>query len=118
MTDRDDDPAPENQLPDAVVETLDGLGRSELHAVAEYAQERLDEMRRPIEEDIRAETGDEIASIDDRGGYALVRKYESSPDESDPNAEITSLYLVTHERVMGGDVSLHWSFLGDVDQSK
>lgn len=115
VTDADDEAPPRERLPDGLVGTLDDLDHAELHAVVQYAQQRLAESHHSIAEDVRAEGGEDVVSIDDRGGYALVRKRQSMPDDPDSDAGFSSLYLVTHETDMDGERSLHWSYLGDMD---
>lgn len=98
------------RLPDNLAERLDSLDVAALHAVIDYAEDRIGEERHPIAEDVRAEAGDVVVRIDDYGGYALVEK--RTPDR---DADVTSLYLVRHEREMDGEWSLDWSFLRDLE---
>lgn len=110
MTDEDDAAPRDPRLPDDLAERLDSLGVAELHAVVDYAENRLEADRHSIVEDIRAEAGDDVVRIDDQGGYALVEKRNADRD-----AHVTSLYIVRHERGVDGEVSLDWSFLRDVE---
>lgn len=101
----DEEATRDPRLPDGLAERLDALDVAELHAVVDYAEDRIDEERHPIAEDVRAEAGDDVVSIDDQGGYVLVEKREDGA---------RSLYLVRHERGMDGETSLDWSFLRDL----
>ena len=102
------------QPPDALVESLDDLDVSTLRSVRTYLDQRIDDLRSTLPEMIRAETGDEIVDIIDRGPYTLVRKYPTPRDDSDTYPQPLFLYRVRREKRRNGEERLHWSFLGDV----
>lgn len=116
MTQPDDDP--EDRLPDDLAATIDSLDASAMRAVVEYAEARLDDGPHTLEEDIRTSDVKNVVSIDDRGAYALVKKREPATESDGDSAEITSLYLVRHERHLDGETALNWAYLGDVDVSE
>ena len=101
-------------LPDALVETLDDLDVSTLRSVRTYLDQRIDDLRPTLPEMIRAETGSEIVDITDSGPYTLVRKYPTSKDNSTTYPQPLSLYRVKREKRLNGEERLHWSYLGDV----
>lgn len=110
MSDEDDDRAPAERLPDDLVDRLDDLDHDELDATVAYAQSRIRDLHRSIAEDVRAEVDeDDIVRLDDHGGHAIVERRE--------DGGVTSLYLVTHEKRMDGEVRLNWSLLDDTDSN-
>lgn len=70
-------PMESRELPDTLVEGLDDLDEATLRAVRTYVEQRLDEIRPPLEELIRSETDGEIVEIRDDGEYTLVGKRPS-----------------------------------------
>jgi len=102
------------ELPDVLVEILDGLNVSTLRSVRTYLGQRIDDVRPTLPEMIRAETEGEIVDIVDGGPYTLVRKYPTSGDSSDTDPQPLFLYRVKREKRLNGEETLHWSFLGDV----
>ncbi|APW98740.1 zinc ribbon domain-containing protein [Halobiforma lacisalsi AJ5] len=109
-----DEPVAPEAVPDPLVERLVALDVPELRAVRTYVERLLDYARPPLTDRIRAEASGELLEIDDHGGSALVRKRPPNQEESDADPGIVSLYRVTRERHIGGEETLHWSFLGDV----
>lgn len=101
-------------LPESLVELLDGLDASTLRAVRTHVEQRLDELRLPLREQIRSETDGEIVDIEDQGVYTLVRKYSPSQEHTETDRQPLSLYRVKREERPDGEETLHWSYLGDV----
>lgn len=114
MTNSDDDSEPSAELPAELVAQLDSLELVQLKSVKSYVEERIRSVRPPIEEEIEANAAGEILTIDAHGTDALVRKVQSTSEESGSDSEIVSLYHVTAEPRIDGTSSLHWSYLGDV----
>ena len=104
-------------LPDALVEVLDGLDAPALRAVRTHVEQRLDDLRPTLRETIQSETDGEIVDITDSGPDTLVRKYRSSTNSPEAGQRALSLYRVTRERRLNGEERLHWSYLGDVAES-
>lgn len=116
MSDPDDDRSLSERIPDALVEQLDSLERPELRAVHTYVEQRLEDARPPLEEQIREDAEGDVLAIEDEGVYTLVRMRSPSTDDSDGDSQPVSLYHVTQERHPDGEETLHWSFLGDVTE--
>jgi len=103
----DDDRSPSERLPDDIVDRLDELDYDELDATVAYAQSRIRELHRPLVEDIRAAVDEEeLVDVTDNEGYAVVRRRHEGDD-------VASLYVVTHEKGMDGEIRLHWSLVDD-----
>lgn len=100
--------------PDRLVEILDELDAPTLRGVRSYAEQRLDDLRPPLEELIRSEADGEIVDIDDRGAYTLVRKCPPVGAESETTSRPLHLYRVKREERLDGEETLHWSYLGEV----
>ena len=111
----DDATADESRLPDGLLERIDSLDVPQLRAVLEHVEERLESQRTPLEQEIREAATGEIVGIEDHGAYALVRKHLLAPDEPGVNTDVVSLYHVSRETYPDGTESLHWAYLGDVD---
>lgn len=118
MSNPDKDSPASDRLPDSLVERLDSLEIAELRAVLSYVEKRIESLPTPIEEEIRASASGEVIDVEDYGAYALVRKRLPAPDEPGANADIVSLFHVSREKHPDGEVSLHWSYLGDVHDSE
>lgn len=116
MSDSDDDRSPTEQLPDALVEELQTLERPELRAVHRYVEQRLESMHPPLEEQIREEAEGEVLDIEDEGVHTLIRMRPPTQGESEGDQQLVSLYHVTRERHPEGEETLHWEFLGDVQE--
>lgn len=101
--------------PDGLVEILDDLDEPTLRSVRSYVEQRLDDLRPPLEELIRADADGEIVDIDDSGAYTLVRKYPPAGDEGETASQPLNLYLVKRERHLDGEATFHWSYLGEVN---
>ena len=109
------DPRTERKnIPDALVEVLDDLDAAALRAVRAHVERRLDDLRPTLSDVIRSETGSDVVDITDSCPYTLVRRYRSSGDSSGAGRRTVSLYRVAREKQLNGEVSLHWSYLGDV----
>lgn len=105
--------------PDTLFEILDGLDAPTLRTVRTYVDERLDDLRPPLQEQVRSEANEEIVDIKDCGAYTLVSKYSPSQGTAGRSPQPLSLYRVKRERQLNGEETLHWSYLGDVaDQSE
>lgn len=105
----DGEASPADRLPDDLVARLDDLDHDELDATVTYAQSRIRELHRPIVENVRAAVDEaDLVRIDDHDGYAIVERREGDHD-------LTSLYMVTHEKGMDGEVRLNWTLLDDTD---
>ncbi|PCR90421.1 hypothetical protein [Natrinema ejinorense] len=116
MSNADDEPSLTEQLPDSLIETLDTLDPSELHAVQEYVEGRLESIHPPLEKQILEDATGEVVDIEDEGIYTLVRVRPPAQEESEADSGPISLYHVTRERHPDGEETLHWAFLGDVQE--
>ncbi|MFQ3319952.1 MAG: hypothetical protein ACI8UR_001272 [Natronomonas sp.] len=105
------------RLPEPLLEEIDALEIPELEAVRSYVDQRIDSLQTPIETEIKSAAAGEILDIETHGAHATVRMHPSKPDSPGPETEITSLYRVQRERLPSGETSLHWSYLGDVNDS-
>ena len=114
MSDPDEDPTVPDRLPDSLIEQIDNLEVSELRAILSYVEQRIESLRTSIEEEIVADAAGEVIEIEDHGDYALVRKHPPNPDGLGVNTDIVSIYHVRQEPQLGGEETLHWSYLGDV----
>lgn len=111
-------PTPPDNLPDTLIQAIDSLGLPELKSALSYIERRIDALRRPIEEEIEATAAGEVLTIENHGGYALVRKHPPNPDGPGVNTDRVSIYHVRREPQTDGTESLHWAFLGDVHNSE
>lgn len=118
MTDANEDPEPPKDLPDDLVARIDSLEIPALKAVRSYAERRIDALRTPLEEEIEATAAGEVVEIEDHGAYALVKMHPSDPDGPGANADLVSLYHVRREPQLDGTESIHWAYLGDVDDAE
>ena len=109
MNPSEEEPTVPRTLPDELVESVDGLDAPVLRELSAYVERRLAVMSEPLPEMIREEASGEILDIEDRGAYTLVRK--RSPTGEDPRP--ISVYHVSRQ-IPTDDVTLHWSFIGDV----
>lgn len=110
---RTNGPTPPEQLSEPLIETLDELTASELRTVRTYVEHRLEEVRTPIAEQIRAEATGEVLDIEDCGTHTLVRM--CSPTSKTASADTSILlYSVRREKRLDGSKALHWSWLGEV----
>lgn len=107
-------PKPPDRLSDALIERLDNLAIPELKAVISYAQRRIESLRTPLEEEIRATASGEILEVENHGAYALVRKHPPDPDGEGAKRDVISLYHVRRTPHPDGREDLEWRFLGDV----
>lgn len=117
MSAPDDEPTAQEALPDELVETIDELDAPALRQLSTYVNQRLRDSTEPIAELIRGEAQGEILGIEDRGAYTLVRKRSPSQDGGESGPQPISVYHVTREILAGGEETLHWSFIGDVNDS-
>ncbi|WP_459808271.1 zinc ribbon domain-containing protein [Halopiger thermotolerans] len=90
---------------------------SELKSLRSYIEQRIDAVRPSIEEEIEANAAGEVLEIENHGSYALVRKHPPDPDTDGPNTDVTSLYHVRRKQQFDGAESLHWAYLGDVQNA-
>lgn len=118
MSNSAEDPTPPDNLPDALIQAIDSLGRSELKSTLSYIERRIDALRTPIEEEIKATAAGEVLTIENHGAYALVRKHPPNSDGPGVDTDRVSLYHVWREPQMDGTESLHWAYLGDVHNSE
>lgn len=117
MNDSAGEPDAAQGLPDALVETLDGLEPRALRAVADYVEDRLANAQVPIADLIDAEGRRDVLDVDDRGPYTLVRTKTRGAMGADEDPRGVSLYHVSREQRLDGEETLHWSFLGDLYRS-
>ncbi|WP_202935213.1 hypothetical protein [Halorussus amylolyticus] len=117
MGDTDEDPTPPDGLPETLLQRIDALELPELKSLLSYIEGRVESLRTPIETEIEANAAGEILEIETHGAYALVRMHPPDPDDSGVNTDITSLYHVRREPQLDGTESLHWVYLGDVDNT-
>lgn len=115
MADPTEEPSLPEHVPDGLLERLESLDVSELHAVRTSVEHRIDALRLPIDEEIEDNAAGEIIDIENHGSYALVRKHPPASDGSGVDTDVTSLYHVRRERNMDGETSLHWVYLGDIE---
>lgn len=118
METTNDTPTPPEDLPDPLVEILDTLEVPALRSVQTYIRRSLEHRRPPIAERILAEACGDVVDIEDRGAYALVRMRPPVPDGPGAHDDVRSLYHVRHEPRPDGGESLHWSFVGDVRETR
>ncbi|AGN01033.1 hypothetical protein L593_05420 [Salinarchaeum sp. Harcht-Bsk1] len=118
MTESGEAPNPSDQLSDALIERLDGLEISELKAVVSYAQRRIESIRTPLEDEIRATASGDVLEIENHGAYAIVRKHPDDPDGDGAATHVTSMYHVQRTPHPDGEETLEWRFLGDVHDSE
>jgi len=117
MGDADGGPTPPDDLPEMLIQRIDALELPELKSLLSYIERRIKALRTPIETEIKANTEGEIIKIENHGAYALVLKHPPDPDGSGVDTDITSLYHVRHESQPDGTESLHWAYLGDVQNT-
>lgn len=117
MGDTSTDPADSDDLPDAVREQIDELDIPALRAVQSYVEERIESLRRPIGAEITDDAVGEVVDVEDHGTHAIVRTHPPDPDGSGVDTDLVSLYQVRRERHVNGEEVLHWSFLGDIQDS-
>lgn len=116
MTSSNDESAPTNQLPDPLVKMINSLEPSQLRTVHQYVEQRLESIHPPIEEQIREEAVGDVLSIETDRIYTLVKMRSPSQGESNADSQPISLYHVTQERHPDGEETLHWSFLGEIQE--
>ncbi|WP_247731318.1 zinc ribbon domain-containing protein [Halovivax limisalsi] len=104
-------------LPADLVKQLRALAVPELRAAREYIDERIEQRRTPIREQILSGAVGDVVGIEDHGAYALVRMRDPTQDGLDGDPQLVSLYHVTREKRPGGKESLHWAFLGDIQSA-
>lgn len=117
MSDANEDPTPPDDLPKTLIQRIDALEVPELKSLLSYMERRIESLRTPIEAEIEANATDEVLEIENHGADALVRKHPPDPYGPGVNTEITSLYHVRREPQLNGTESLHWAYLGDVDNT-
>lgn len=117
MTSMDDSAEDSDVFPDPVREQLDELDIPELRATQSYVEERIESLREPLEAEIVENAAGEVVDIEDHGAYAIVRTHPPNPDGSGVDTSLVSLYHVHRERHVNGEEVLHWSFLGDIQDS-
>lgn len=118
MSDSNEDPTPPDNLPDALIQELDSLELPELKSLLSYIERRINALRAPIEEEIKATAAGEILNIESLGAYTLVRTHPPNPNGHGVNTNFVSLYHVRREQQLDGTESLHWAYLGDVQNSE
>jgi len=106
---------PPDDLSQELVQRIETLGLTELRSLLSYIEQRIDALRTPIAEEIESNTAGEIIDIEKHGGYAIVRKHPPDPEGDGVDTDITSLYHVRREQQLDGTDSLHWAYLGDID---
>ncbi|MGQ3412330.1 hypothetical protein ACT4ML_08710 [Natrinema sp. LN54] len=109
-------PTDDQEPPDRLVEILNDVDALTLRAVRTYVEQRLDDLRPSLQEEIRSEAKGEIIDIEDYGAYALVRKYPPARGRSKKSSQPLSIYRVRREKRLDGGETLHWRFLGDVTE--
>lgn len=107
-------PTKSQEPPKILVEILDDLDEPTIHAVRRYVEQRLDDLRPSLQEQIRSETDGKIVDIEDCGACTFVRKYPPLQGDSESVSQPLSLYRVSREKQLNGENALHWSYLGDV----
>lgn len=117
MDDPAADPIDPDDLPDAVREQLDTLDIPELRAARAYVEDRIESLRQPIEAEIVENAVGEVVDVEDHGTHAIVRTHPPDPGGSGVDTGLVSLYHVRRERHVNGEEVLHWSFLGDIQDS-
>lgn len=120
MSDPNEAPTAPDRLPDNLIEQIDSLEILELEAVLRYVEQRINPLRKPIEEEIMASDSGEIIDIENNGAYALVWKRIPVVEESSVETDTVSLFHVSREKHPEGEESLHWAYLGnvqDIDRS-
>lgn len=101
-------------VPEPLAEELASLDDAALRSAVSYGQALLADRSEPTA-GVEAAPGEEIVSIDDRGGYTLVAKRQPCADGCDGCPHGPYLYRVRAEPPTGDETrTLHWSFLGRV----
>ncbi|RBI61079.1 hypothetical protein DMJ13_15215 [halophilic archaeon] len=102
-------------VPDSLADELASLDDDALRAVVGYARDLLNE-RLSMATLIEENGDEEIADIDEQGGYTLVTKKQSCADGCEHCPHGPYLYRVRLEPSPTDDEpTLHWSFLGRVE---
>jgi len=114
MGNQNGEPTPPDDLPGPIIQRIKALELPELKSLLSYVEQRIDALRTPIEEEIRANAAGEVIDIETHGAYAIVRKHPPDPDGSGVDTTITALYHVRREPQLDSTESLHWAYLGDV----
>lgn len=117
MGDVNETSTPPDNLSKTLIEQIDTLELSDLRALQSYIDQRIESLRTPFESEIETNAAGEVLAIEDHGGYALVRKHPPDPNGEGVNTEITSLYHVRREPHPDGTESLHWAYLGNVQDT-
>lgn len=104
-------------VPGPIADELVELNDESLRNVISYAQILLSERLSPTER-LEEAPGEEIVHIQEQDGYTLVTKKQPCFEECDDCPHGPYLYRVQVERsVAGEEPTLHWSFLGRVEES-
>jgi len=109
-------PVASGTLPDDVVEHIDDLDEAQLRAVIDYAQDRIRFVHPDVTEQIEAREGEEIVRIEERNGYTEVVKRQPCAEGCDNCPHGPYLYHVREERRPDGSTSLHWTYLGRIQE--
>lgn len=117
MGDSNAGPTVPGNLPDALIQQIDALELPDLKSLLSYIEQRIEALRPPIEEEIEATAAGEVLEIKNHGAYAIVRKHPPDSTGDGVNTDITSLYHVRREPKIDGTESLHWAYLGDVQNT-
>lgn len=115
MSPPDGGPTAPDELSRDLIEEIDALEAPALRALSSYVDQRLAASHKPIVEQIREEATGEIVDIEDRGPYTLVRMRAASDEDGEKGSQTVSVYHVTQEMQLDGEVALHWSFIGEVN---
>lgn len=104
-------PAPPDDLPEAVVSALQGLDAHGLRETVAYAQELLRARHEPTAE-IEAAPGEEIVEVTEYPEYTMVVKREPCGSDCEDCPHGPYVYHVTRERRPDGTEHFHWAFVG------
>lgn len=117
MASRESTPTAPAGLPDEIVDRLNALERPALRALQGYVEQQLATRRPSIAEQIATEADGEIIDIEDCGAYTLVRKRPPSQDDSGGGSRPIHVYRVRRVNQLNGTDTLHWSFVGETQES-
>jgi len=102
---------PPDDIPTAVVETLQGCSDEELRSVIHFAQQLIQEQP-PLTDAIESRPGEDLVRVADHGAYhvAVVERTEETGDSRGPFA-----YMVSWEPGVDDENGQYrWHYLGKV----
>lgn len=114
MTAPEDESTPQAMLPEDLLARLEVLDRAELSAVHEYVEARLEAPGDSLKAAIEAEAAGELVDVEVHGSRAVVRQHPPDPEGNGVDTDTVALYHVRREHRPDGEDSLHWVYLGDV----